>query len=72
MKAAIVAGWVADRIFGDPARFHPVAAIGYAESLNHVQFVRMRCKIIIHIAVRRDPDCIHDQFVAFVVTDRFS
>jgi adenosylcobinamide-phosphate synthase len=37
MKAAIVAGWVADRIFGDPARFHPVAGFGrVADGLERV------------------------------------
>ena len=28
MPAAILASWLADRLFGDPARFHPVAGFG--------------------------------------------
>lgn len=30
IAAAIAAGWVADRVLGDPARFHPVAGFGQA------------------------------------------
>ena len=30
MRRAIAAGWLADRLFGDPARFHPVAGFGRA------------------------------------------
>jgi adenosylcobinamide-phosphate synthase len=33
MKAAILAGWLADRLVGDPARFHPVAGFGRAALL---------------------------------------
>ncbi len=33
MRLAILAGWLADRAFGDPARFHPVAGFGRVAAL---------------------------------------
>jgi adenosylcobinamide-phosphate synthase len=33
VKVAILAGWLADRIFGDPVRFHPVAGFGRVASV---------------------------------------
>jgi adenosylcobinamide-phosphate synthase len=33
MRVAILAGWLADRVFGDPARFHPVAGFGRMAAL---------------------------------------
>jgi adenosylcobinamide-phosphate synthase len=32
VRSAIVVGWLADRAFGDPARFHPVAGFGTVAS----------------------------------------
>ena len=32
MRRAILVGWLADRAFGDPARYHPVAGFGRAAS----------------------------------------
>jgi adenosylcobinamide-phosphate synthase len=40
VKAAILAGWLADRIFGDPARFHPVAGFGRVASVLELRLWR--------------------------------
>jgi adenosylcobinamide-phosphate synthase len=40
VRAAILAGWLADRIFGDPARFHPVAGFGRVASVLELRLWR--------------------------------
>lgn len=52
MRAAILAGWIADRVFGDPARFHPVAGFGrVAFVLERRLWRRSRVAGVAHVAL---------------------
>jgi adenosylcobinamide-phosphate synthase len=49
MKKAILAGWLADRAFGDPARLHPVAGFGnVATALEHLVWRPRRAAGVVH------------------------
>jgi adenosylcobinamide-phosphate synthase len=51
VRAAILAGWIADRIFGDPARFHPVAGFGRVANIVERRLWRpSRLAGIAHVA----------------------
>ena len=51
MRQAILAGWLADRIFGDPARFHPVAGFGRAAlALERLVWRPSRAAGVVHTA----------------------
>jgi adenosylcobinamide-phosphate synthase len=51
MRIAIVAGWLADRVLGDPARFHPVAGFGrVALALERRLWRRSRLAGVAHTA----------------------
>jgi adenosylcobinamide-phosphate synthase len=50
VRSAILAGWLADRFFGDPARFHPVAGFGStATALERVTWRPHRAAGIVHV-----------------------
>jgi adenosylcobinamide-phosphate synthase len=50
VRRAILAGWFADRLFGDPARFHPVAGFGNtATALERVTWRPNRAAGIAHV-----------------------
>jgi len=52
VKAAILGGWLADRILGDPARFHPVAGFGrVAYALERCLWRRSRVAGVAHVAL---------------------
>lgn len=42
MRLAILAGWLADRAFGDPSRFHPVAGFGRVATVLEARLWRPR------------------------------
>jgi adenosylcobinamide-phosphate synthase len=49
VKSAILAGWLADRAFGDPARLHPVAGFGtIASSLEQVVWAPRRSAGVVY------------------------
>jgi adenosylcobinamide-phosphate synthase len=49
MKSALAAGWLADRVFGDPARLHPVAGFGkVAAALERLVWAPRRAAGVAH------------------------
>ncbi|MCW2975245.1 MAG: cobalamin biosynthesis protein [Actinomycetia bacterium] len=52
MKKAILVGWLADRAFGDPVRFHPVAGFGnVAGALERLVWRPRRAAGLVHTVV---------------------